>query len=82
MSSFEVAFLTTTAVLTVLLTSRKLYRRHRINRSALRTEPGAIMTSPIHGSWTPGRPGQGARLYTGQAVAHGTNAYGDGSKRY
>lgn len=82
MSSFEAAFLIVSGVTIALVTVRAVVRWRRIDRDELKTEPGSVFTSPIHGAWTPGRPGQGDRLYTGQAPAHGTNAYGDGRNRF
>ena len=81
MSGFEVVLLTVSAVSAVLISLRSIVRRHRINRAELMTEPGAVRSDPVFGAWTPGRPGQAARLYTGQAPAHGTNSYGDGTFR-
>lgn len=82
MSSFETGFLIFVAIAATVITVRTVWRIRRINRAGLLREPGTVMTDPVHGAWTPGRPGQAARFYTGEAAAHGTNAYGDGSQRF
>lgn len=81
MSGFEVVLLSISGVSVVLISVRSVIRRHRINRVELSREPGAVHSDPVFGAWTPGRPGQAARFYTGEAPAHGTNSYGDGTFR-